>query len=148
MPTRSPRCSVSWRTGGTQRHSAGSGFEPGTALELGHSDYAAQPTLAEHLATKPADLTVLTCVSLMQVARSGAALYAVSDQWALTMGHLPILRSVLEGAGQVAWLLVGDAPLTGPLPIEPEARAGPGEAGCSVVGRVPPPGAPRPAPDR
>ena len=97
-------------------------FEPGTALELDHSDYADRPSLAEHLATKPADLAVLTCASVIQVARSGAALYAVSDQWALTMGHLPILRSVLEGAGQVAWLLVGDAPLTALLPTEPEAR--------------------------
>ena len=81
-------------------------FEPGTALELDHGDYASRSSLAEHLATKPADLAVLTCASVIQVARSGAALYAGSDEWALTTGHLPIVRSVQEGAGQVVWLLL------------------------------------------
>ena len=62
----------------------------------------------------PAGLLTPTCSSVLQVARSIGALYAACDTWGLTLGHLPAVRSVLEGAGQVRWIAVGDDPIDAP----------------------------------
>jgi hypothetical protein len=48
------------------------------------------------------------------MARSIAALFAVADRWGLTFGHVPLVRSVFDGAGQLAWLLVGDERIDAP----------------------------------
>jgi hypothetical protein len=96
--------------------------EVGSVCHLDINDYPDDEDLAISLASKPGDLAVLTCSSVIQVARSVGALFAVSDTWTLTMGHLPLVRSVLEGVGQVSWLLLGDAPLSGDVPVGPEAR--------------------------
>lgn len=75
-----------------------------------------QQRLPEHgvdprLAGMPAGIAFLTCASVIQVARSLAALFAVSEEWALTLGHLPLVRSILEGVGQVRWTILGAGPV-------------------------------------
>ena len=76
--------------------------------------------IPERLARQAAEQAILTCATMTEVARSLAALYGTSDEGGLTIGHLPLVRSIMEGAGQVTWLINGDG--LGTLPdMRPEA---------------------------
>ena len=83
---------------------------------------APQLNLPPEFARCGTSVVFLTCGSVMQIARSVAALYAVSEDWALTFGKLPLMRSVLEGVGQLAWVIGGDEPLRWP-DVSSEAEA-------------------------
>jgi hypothetical protein len=82
-----------------------------------------QQRLPEHgvdprLAGMPAGIAFLSCASVIQVARSLAALFAVSEDWALTLGHLPLVRSILEGVGQVRWTILGAGPIDARVAVD------------------------------
>lgn len=75
------------------------------------------------LARAPADIAILTSATVIQVARSLAALYAVSDSWGLTLGHLPLVRTILEGAGRVRWVIVGAGAIDARVAVDDEVEA-------------------------
>ena len=46
--------------------------------------------------------------SVVQMARSVSALFENTEKYGLTFGHVPLARSIYEGAGQVKWILADD----------------------------------------
>ena len=87
---------------------------PNSWGQFDQHDYPAHSGIDTRLAGAPSNLAFLTCSSVLQMARSIATLYANSNVSGLTLGHLPLLRSVLEGVGQVRWLIAGEGPIDGP----------------------------------
>lgn len=53
-------------------------------------------------------VTFLTGASVVQMARSVSALFENTEKYGLTFGHIPLARSIYEGAGQVKWILADD----------------------------------------
>ena len=53
-------------------------------------------------------VSFLTAASVVQMARSVSALFENTEKYGLTFGHVPLARSIYEGAGQVKWILADD----------------------------------------
>ncbi len=53
-------------------------------------------------------VSFLTGASVVQMARSVSALFESTEKYGLTFGHVPLARSIYEGAGQVKWILADD----------------------------------------
>lgn len=63
--------------------------------------------VSERLARQPFEQAMLTCIGIAEVTRSLAALFKSADTAGLSLGHLPVIRSTMEGVGQLSWLING-----------------------------------------
>lgn len=83
-------------------------------LYLGEHDLGWTRTMREQSRT----VMFMVTATVLQMTRSVSALFDVDDRYSLTFGHIPLARSIFEGAGQLQWLLADDEDLApGPKPV-------------------------------
>jgi hypothetical protein len=79
--------------------------QPGSMLWFDREEMPLVSQWPARLCELSRNSSFLLSASISQMIRALAALYEIDDRFPLTLGHLPIARSILEGAGQVEWLL-------------------------------------------